>query len=73
MIMKAAVSSQVLCSQLCAGVNELNQAGETPLHIACRSGKTETARALMRGGARSDIIGGAGYPIHTAMKYSARG
>ncbi|XP_026803864.3 85/88 kDa calcium-independent phospholipase A2 isoform X4 [Pangasianodon hypophthalmus] len=69
----SAVVVEVLCSQLCAGVNELNQAGETPLHVACRLGKAETARALMGGGARSDIIGGAGYPIHTAMKYSARG
>lgn len=66
------VSSQVLCSQVCAGVNELNLAGETPLHVACRLGKAETARALLGGGARSDIIGGAGYPIHMAMKYSSK-
>lgn len=71
--MYIAVSSQVLCSQICAGVNELNHAGETPLHIACRLGKTEAARALMGGGARCNTIGGVGYPIHTAMKYSARG
>lgn len=63
---------QVLCSQVCAGVNELNLAGETPLHVACRLGKAETARALMGGGARSDITGGIGYPIHTAMKYSSK-
>lgn len=72
-IMRAALSSQVLCSQLCPGVNELNQDGETPLHVACRLEKTETARVLLGGGARSDIIGGSGYPIHTAMKYSSRG
>ncbi|XP_062845564.1 85/88 kDa calcium-independent phospholipase A2 isoform X2 [Trichomycterus rosablanca] len=64
---------EVLCSQLCVGVNELNKAGETPLHVACHLGKAETARALMGGGAQSDIIGGIGYPIHTAMKYSSRG
>lgn len=70
--MKSPVSSQVLCSQLCPGVNDLNLAGETPLHLACRMGKAETARALMGGGARTNIIGGSGYPIHTAMKYSSR-
>uniref|UniRef100_A0A8B9JEF8 phospholipase A2 n=1 Tax=Astyanax mexicanus TaxID=7994 RepID=A0A8B9JEF8_ASTMX len=64
---------EVLCSQMCAGINEVNMAGETPLHVACRLGKVETAKALMGGGASCDIIGGAGYPIHTAMKYSARG
>ncbi|XP_053472994.1 85/88 kDa calcium-independent phospholipase A2 isoform X2 [Ictalurus furcatus] len=69
----SAVIVEVLCSQMCAGVNELNHAGETPLHIACRLGKTEAARALMGGGARCDTVGGVGYPIHTAMKYSARG
>ncbi|KAM9493755.1 85/88 kDa calcium-independent phospholipase A2 isoform 2-T2 [Clarias gariepinus] len=69
----SAVIVEVLCSQLCVGINELNQAGETPLHIACRLGKAETARALMGGGARCDIVGGVGYPIHAAMKHSARG
>ncbi|XP_066510786.1 85/88 kDa calcium-independent phospholipase A2-like isoform X2 [Hoplias malabaricus] len=64
---------EVLCSQMCMGINEVNVAGETPLHIACRLGKVETAKALMRGGACCDIIGGAGYPIHTAIKYSERG
>ncbi|XP_072527538.1 85/88 kDa calcium-independent phospholipase A2 isoform X2 [Salminus brasiliensis] len=64
---------EVLCSQMCAGINEVNVAGETPLHVACRLGKVETAKALMGGGACCDIIGGAGYPIHTAMKYSERG
>ncbi|TSK67279.1 85/88 kDa calcium-independent phospholipase A2 [Bagarius yarrelli] len=67
------LSSQVLCSRLCPGVNELNQAGEAPLHIACRLGKTGAARALIKGGARSNVIGGYAYPIHTAMKYSAKG
>ncbi|KAK3510016.1 hypothetical protein QTP70_025318 [Hemibagrus guttatus] len=69
----SAIIVEVLCSQLCPGVNELNQAGETPLHLACRMGKAETARALMGGGARTEIIGGSGYPIHTAMKYNSRG
>ncbi|XP_027024276.2 85/88 kDa calcium-independent phospholipase A2 isoform X2 [Tachysurus fulvidraco] len=69
----SAVIVEVLCSQLCPGVNELNLVGETPLHVACRLGKTETARALMGGGAQTNIVGGSGYPIHTAMKYSSRG
>ncbi|KAI5627630.1 85/88 kDa calcium-independent phospholipase A2 isoform X1 [Silurus asotus] len=69
----SAVVVEVLCSQLCAGVNEVNLAGETPLHVACRLGKTDTARALLGGGARSDIVGGVGYPIHMAMKYSSKG
>ncbi|XP_058238042.1 85/88 kDa calcium-independent phospholipase A2 isoform X3 [Hemibagrus wyckioides] len=68
----SAVIVEVLCSQLCPGVNDLNLAGETPLHLACRMGKAETAKALMGGGARTNIIGGSGYPIHTAMKYSSR-
>ncbi|XP_076841164.1 85/88 kDa calcium-independent phospholipase A2 isoform X2 [Brachyhypopomus gauderio] len=63
---------EVLCSQLCAGINELNVAGETPLHVACRLGKAESAVALIGGGAFCDVVGGNGYPIHTAMKYSQR-
>uniref|UniRef100_A0AAR2LP77 phospholipase A2 n=1 Tax=Pygocentrus nattereri TaxID=42514 RepID=A0AAR2LP77_PYGNA len=69
----AAKQDSVLCSQMCAGINEVNVTGETPLHIACRMGKVETAKALMGGGACCDIIGASGYPIHAAMKYSERG
>ncbi|CAL8332477.1 unnamed protein product [Lota lota] len=64
---------KVLCSRLCAGVNELNAAGETPLHVACRLGRTEAVAALLAGGARCDVTGGTGYPIHSAMKYSEKG
>ena len=64
---------QVLCSRLCAGVNELNTAGETPLHVACRLGRAEAVAALLAGGARCDVTGGSGYPIHSAMKYSEKG
>ncbi|XP_034150234.1 85/88 kDa calcium-independent phospholipase A2 isoform X2 [Esox lucius] len=64
---------QALCSRMCAGVNELNGAGETPLHVACRLGKVEAVNALLGGGARCDIIGGRGYAIHAAMKYSEKG
>nr|XP_046228226.1 85/88 kDa calcium-independent phospholipase A2 isoform X2 [Scatophagus argus] len=64
---------QVMCSRLCLGVNELNNDGETPLHVACRLGRTESVKALLGGGAKCDVIGGAGYPIHAAMKYSEKG
>ncbi|XP_022594074.1 85/88 kDa calcium-independent phospholipase A2 isoform X2 [Seriola dumerili] len=64
---------QVLCSRLCSGVNELNNNGETPLHVACRLGRVEAVKALLDGGAKCDVIGGSGYPIHSAMKYSEKG
>ncbi|XP_060910378.1 85/88 kDa calcium-independent phospholipase A2 isoform X3 [Labrus mixtus] len=64
---------QVLCSRLCSGVNELNSNGETPLHVACRLGRVESVKALLGGGAKCDVIGSAGYPIHCAMKYSEKG
>uniref|UniRef100_A0A8C4DME5 phospholipase A2 n=1 Tax=Dicentrarchus labrax TaxID=13489 RepID=A0A8C4DME5_DICLA len=65
--------SPVLCSRLCSGVNELNSNGETPLHVACRLGRMESVKALLGGGAKCDVIGGVGYPIHSAMKYSEKG
>ncbi|XP_069387100.1 85/88 kDa calcium-independent phospholipase A2 isoform X3 [Paralichthys olivaceus] len=64
---------QVLCSRLCSGVNELNGNGETPLHVACRMGRMEAVKALLDGGAKCDVVGGTGYPIHSAMKYSEKG
>lgn len=64
---------QTLCSRLCSGVNELNDNGETPLHVACRLGRVEAVRALLGGGAKCDVMGGAGYPIHSCMKFSERG
>lgn len=63
---------QVLCTQLCVGVNELNALGEAPLHVACRLGRVQSLKALLEGGAKCDVIGAAGYPIHTAMKYSEK-
>lgn len=63
---------QALCSQLCTGVNELNSNGEAPLHVACRLGRMEAVKGLLDGGAKCDVIGGTGYPIHTAMKYSEK-
>ncbi|KAF7217832.1 85/88 kDa calcium-independent phospholipase A2 isoform X1 [Nothobranchius furzeri] len=64
---------QALCSQLCSGVNTLNNGGETPLHVACRQGRVESIKALLEGGAKCDVDGNAGYPIHTAVKYSQKG
>ncbi|XP_047434011.1 85/88 kDa calcium-independent phospholipase A2 isoform X2 [Mugil cephalus] len=64
---------QALCSRLCSGVNELNSNGETPLHVACRLGRVESVKALLGGGAKCGVVGGAGYPIHSAMKYSEKG
>lgn len=63
---------QTLCSRLCSGVNELNDHGETPLHVACRLGRVESVKALLGGGAKCDVIGGVGYPIHSGMKYSEK-
>uniref|UniRef100_G3Q8N3 phospholipase A2 n=1 Tax=Gasterosteus aculeatus aculeatus TaxID=481459 RepID=G3Q8N3_GASAC len=63
---------QVMCSRLCSGVNELNNNGETPLHVACRLGRVESVKALLGGGAKCGVIGGTGYAIHSAMKYSEK-
>lgn len=65
--------NQVLCSRLCSGVNEVNNSGETPLHVACRLGRIESVKALLDGGAKCNVVGASGYPIHSAMKYSERG
>uniref|UniRef100_A0A7N9APQ7 phospholipase A2 n=1 Tax=Mastacembelus armatus TaxID=205130 RepID=A0A7N9APQ7_9TELE len=63
---------QILCSRLCSGVNELNNTGETPLHVACRLGRVEAVKALLDGGAKCAVIGSSGFPIHSAMKYSEK-
>lgn len=63
---------QLLCSQLCVGVNELNAKGESPLHVACRLGRVQALKALLEGGAKCDVVGAAGFPIHTATKFNER-
>lgn len=63
---------QVLCSRLCPGVNELNNNGETPLNVACRMGRVENVKALLAGGAKCDVVGSSGFPIHSAMKYNQK-
>lgn len=69
----SAVVVQILCSRMCSGVNELNKNGETPLHVSCRLGRVEAVKALVGGGAKCDVVGGTGYPIHAAMKYNEKG
>uniref|UniRef100_A0A8C5Q2G3 phospholipase A2 n=1 Tax=Leptobrachium leishanense TaxID=445787 RepID=A0A8C5Q2G3_9ANUR len=64
---------EILCSVPSVGVNHLNNIRETPLHVACRIGKVESAQALLRCQASCDIVGKDGYPIHTAMKHIQKG
>ncbi|KAM4022298.1 85/88 kDa calcium-independent phospholipase A2 isoform 2-T3 [Anomaloglossus baeobatrachus] len=64
---------EILCSVPSVGINHLSNTGETPLHVACRMGKTESVLAFLRSHARCDVLGRDGYPIHTAMKYSMKG
>ncbi|XP_007519386.2 85/88 kDa calcium-independent phospholipase A2 isoform X2 [Erinaceus europaeus] len=56
-----------------AGLNQVNNQGQTPLHLACQMGKQEMVRVLLLCNARCNIMGPGGYPIHTAMKYSQKG
>ncbi|XP_066563229.1 85/88 kDa calcium-independent phospholipase A2 isoform X2 [Amia ocellicauda] len=60
------------CSRPSPGLDTVSVAGETALHVACRLGKAETVQVLLGCGARCDVMGGHGYPIHTAMKYSEK-
>ncbi|MBN3323423.1 PLPL9 phospholipase, partial [Atractosteus spatula] len=64
--------TEVLCSRPGAALDALSASGETALHVACRLGKAETLKVLLEAGARPDILGGHGYPIHIAMKYKER-
>ncbi|XP_051790387.1 85/88 kDa calcium-independent phospholipase A2 isoform X2 [Erpetoichthys calabaricus] len=63
---------KILCSHTSQGINQLSNKGETPLHVACRMGKADTVRALLNSGALSNMMGGHGYPIHSAMKFSSK-
>ncbi|XP_029809371.1 85/88 kDa calcium-independent phospholipase A2 isoform X5 [Suricata suricatta] len=64
---------QLLGKNASAGLNRLNDQGQTPLHLACQMGKQEMVRVLLLCNARCSIMGPAGYPIHTAMKFSHKG
>ncbi|XP_069765535.1 85/88 kDa calcium-independent phospholipase A2 isoform X2 [Narcine bancroftii] len=60
---------ELLSKQHSIGVNHLSSNGETPLHIACRLGKTDVVKSLLHCQASSSIVGSCGYPIHTSMKF----
>ena len=65
--------SQLLGKNASAGLNRVNNQGQTPLHLACQMGKQEMVRVLLLCNARCNVMGSAGYPIHTAMKFSHKG
>lgn len=54
-------------------MNQVNNRGLTPLHLACQLGKQEMVRVLLLCSARCDVVGPGGYPIHVAMKFSRKG
>lgn len=64
---------QLLGKNASAGLNQMNNQGQTPLHLACQMGKQEMVRVLLLCNARCNILGPGGYPIHTAMKFSQKG
>ncbi|XP_055519327.1 85/88 kDa calcium-independent phospholipase A2 isoform X1 [Leucoraja erinacea] len=64
---------ELLSKQHSIGVNHLSNNGETPLHIACRLGKSDVAKSLLLCQARCNIAGSQGYPIHTSMKFNQVG
>uniref|UniRef100_A0A8C4R0G8 phospholipase A2 n=1 Tax=Eptatretus burgeri TaxID=7764 RepID=A0A8C4R0G8_EPTBU len=51
------------------GVDVVSVAGETALHVACRLGREDMARGLISLGARRDVCGSLGWPIHISLKY----
>lgn len=64
---------QLLGKSASAGLNQMNNQGQTPLHLACQMGKQEMVRVLLLCNARCNIMGPGGYPIHTAVKFSQKG
>ncbi|XP_078539935.1 85/88 kDa calcium-independent phospholipase A2 isoform X3 [Lissotriton helveticus] len=64
--------TEILAQNQSNCLNQLSNSGETPLHVACRLGKSETLKALLRFKAKPDIVGKQGLPIHTAMKYNQK-
>lgn len=64
---------QLLGKNASAGLNRVNNQGQTPLHLACQMGKQEMVRLLLLCNARCNVMGSTGYPIHTAMKFSHKG
>lgn len=64
---------QLLGKSASAGLNQANNQGLTPLHLACQMGKPEMVHVLLLCNARCNVMGPRGYPIHTAMKFSQKG
>ncbi|XP_006890272.1 PREDICTED: 85/88 kDa calcium-independent phospholipase A2 [Elephantulus edwardii] len=64
---------QLLGKTTSTGLNQANNEGLTPLHVACQMGKQEMVRVLLLCNARCNVVGPGGYPIHTAMKFSQKG
>ncbi|XP_006865253.1 PREDICTED: 85/88 kDa calcium-independent phospholipase A2 isoform X1 [Chrysochloris asiatica] len=64
---------QLLGKNASGGLNQVNNQGLTPLHLACQMGKQEMVRVLLLCNARCNILGPSGYPIHAAMKFSHKG
>ncbi|KAM6215036.1 85/88 kDa calcium-independent phospholipase A2 isoform 1-T1 [Rhynchocyon petersi] len=63
---------QLLGKTESAGLNQVNNQGLTPLHLACQMGKQDMVRVLLLCNARCNVMGPSGYPIHTAMKFSQK-
>lgn len=64
---------QLLGKNASAGLNQVNNQGLTPLHLACQMGKQEMVHVLLLYSARCNIMGPSGCPIHMAMKFSQKG
>ncbi|XP_066291768.1 85/88 kDa calcium-independent phospholipase A2-like isoform X3 [Branchiostoma lanceolatum] len=59
---------EMLCSTRSPAVSALNQAGESPLHVACRYNQPKCVQILLNVGANVLLMGAKGYPIHSAME-----
>ncbi|XP_051482880.1 85/88 kDa calcium-independent phospholipase A2 isoform X3 [Apus apus] len=56
-----------------SGLDHLNHEGLTALHLACKLGKEDMVRSLLKCRATCSAVGTLGYPIHTALKFSQKG
>ncbi|KFU83589.1 85 kDa calcium-independent phospholipase A2 [Chaetura pelagica] len=56
-----------------SGLDHLNHEGLTALHLACKLGKEDMVRSLLKCRASCSAVGTLGYPIHTALKFSQKG
>merc|ERR1719319_285427 len=55
-------------------LNQCNQAGHTPLHLACQADKPDCVKALLSSGADVNVVGSVDkeYPIHKAVQGTGR-